>query len=166
MRIELPYPQAEAYARLQRVTAPADYRERPGRGLERLPLVGDVTPDGFVVRALVGYQNSFGAVCRGRLVPTPGGCRLEAQVGPPAWSLAFLLGWFVLLLYISLGRLPAGAPWSDLLSGRDGGTFVIMVAGGTLAGTLGLGLAYSEAKRIRDALARALDAPRAALDAA
>jgi hypothetical protein len=159
LEIDLPYSSAEAYARLQRVTAPRDLLGRADRAFDRLPLVGEVERTRFVVKPNVGYGNGFGALCRGELIDMPTGCRLRVQVGPPGWSLGFLVFWFGMVVYIGRDQLPAGAPWSALLSGPGSGQFLLMLGGGVMVATVGLGLAYSEAAQIRAALARALEVP-------
>ena len=50
----------------------------------RRPLRGSVDSGGFRVRLRTAYGNSFAAVSRGVIEPTPSGSRLRATVGMPA----------------------------------------------------------------------------------
>ena len=151
IEIHSPLPVSEALARLRDIVGgdlpllmlPTSHPARPLRGW--------VNGSDFAVRSKTPYGNSFAAVFRGTIAPTPTGSVLRANVGMACATMAVLTVW-------TIGVLVTGA---QALAGRDGSGVLVaagMLTFGLVLVTIGRGVARREAREVTGRLSTVLEA--------
>lgn len=92
------------------------------------PLQGRVSPDGFSIRNLVRYQNSFQTEAPGRFAATPSGTSIDVTIGLGRWTVLIGTLWAAGVLLIGVLLLVLLIVRPDQITGPSGVRMLIPFA--------------------------------------